>query len=765
MYLLFIEPVSPRYIHINSKTNQVHLLVPVVGGQEISTDNTCKATVALKEFFDGGALTELTVYKDALTYDIALLEEGNSLRVAKEARFVQIEAYIEAVQAMRYSYGGVIRELLKKPTNLYSIQLRPNIQDSQSQVVHPAFNIQRTNDNQGNPLSLLYQAMYKAFPGIKIAVPDPRTSLTRTALSLLPAPPGFEAIQRVLREQCAAWLGLSIDFTKRTDNTAVIKEEIDTLMGFGADATPQNYIDALLGVCAPNVWEGIPVSPFYGIPAQTSDEERTERLSILTQFFLAHVTIYCRTKGMSTQNFGPIIDNSLNLSNELTCIVLTALSEGEGFDVEECICHFFNTHARKFGLLRRLSAEDITAIKQKFERTYRTVTATEENPHMDDFLILDREATGETAKCVTHQGSICVNFAEIVDSVAASANPDYFKQIRKDFAIHPIEIPHKNEWVAGGVDLEPEALLARINDEQFQKLPQAVKEECCAHPAVQIRQFLHAVAKGKRKEAEALLNKTREQTLLRTVGIFTDYSSRTFNCTAYEYAYWAKDTHMCRMLGDYMEEETKAQMLARIDEMERIDVATGKPVGLKYQQNGQTYCSAHFDFAPLKQALRHYIDRYILRGAYKFSVIDAAWIVVGKAQRDLPAHVAQEYCRPNRSFHPTPEFNEETLPEDLTFYNHRKKSNDLWFPLASSNSGLGFDFALLHGHWPLRGRRLVMGTADSPSTLDMVMLDLEAVTRLDEVRTDELTQSRKQLKPLAIHLPLEQDSSPQWNQT
>ena len=41
-------------------------MVPVVGGQEISTDNTCKATVALKDFFDGGALRELM---EAILFD------------------------------------------------------------------------------------------------------------------------------------------------------------------------------------------------------------------------------------------------------------------------------------------------------------------------------------------------------------------------------------------------------------------------------------------------------------------------------------------------------------------------------------------------------------------------------------------------------------------------------------------------------------------------------------------------------------------------
>ena len=38
MKIPFEEPLSPRYIYINPETNQVHLLVPLVQGQEISTD-------------------------------------------------------------------------------------------------------------------------------------------------------------------------------------------------------------------------------------------------------------------------------------------------------------------------------------------------------------------------------------------------------------------------------------------------------------------------------------------------------------------------------------------------------------------------------------------------------------------------------------------------------------------------------------------------------------------------------------------------------
>ncbi|MFO2970933.1 hypothetical protein SCO12_05630 [Legionella pneumophila serogroup 10] len=744
MRIPLTEPISPRYIHINPATNKVHLMVPVVGGQEISTDNTCKATVALRDFFDGGALRELTAYKEALAFDIGLLEAGDAQRVGKEARLAQIEAYIEAVSAMRLSFGEAMTAFLGRPSNLYSIQLRPRAQDSAARVVNPVFNVNRANNAVGTPLSPLYNAMHSTFPTTVVAATDSRTRLTTAVLSALPAEPSFADIQRVLGEQSLALFGLPIDFTKRTDGTPATKEVIDTLMDFGADATRDDYIQALLGACALNVWETLPTPPFYSIPAATPTDERTERLSILTQFFLANLNVYCKAKGISSGNFGMILDASPDLSHGLVSLVSTALTSGE--DVERAICNFCNVSPDTFGLSRALNAEDLTTIRQTFERTYRTVTATKENPHMDDFMILDKGATGETAKFVTHQGSICVNFAEIIDPTAASSNPDYFASIRADFTAHPAEVPHRNESVAGEVEIDVETLLARINEEQFERLPTAAKEACRAHPTFQARRFLHDVAKGRQVEAESLLTATpaNTQTLLRTPGVFTDYSGRTFNCTAYEYAYWAKDTHMCRMLEAHMDEETKAAMAVRIAEMERIDAAAGQPVGLVYSQAGQEHRSAHFDFTPLKEAYQRYLAGYDgWLAAQNWAAMDAAWWDVGKTQRNVPAHVAQEYCRPDRSFDPRPEFNEETLPRVLTFYNWTTGRGDSWFPLVASNSGLGFDFALM------RGARLACATA-ARTTWSWARLDLAAVIRLDEVRTADLTLSREHLNPPAM---------------
>lgn len=738
MHIPLTEPVSPRYIHINPATNKVHLMVPVVGGQEISTDNTCKATVAMREFFDGGALRELNAYKGALVFDIGLLEAGHAQRIAKEARLAQIEAYLEAVSAMRLSYSDAMTAFLGRPSNLYSIQLRPRMQDSQSRVVNPVFNIERRNDATGTPLSSLYNAMYSTFPTTVVAATDPRTLFTMAVLSAIPASASFADIQQALGEQSSALFGLTIDFTQRTDGTPATKEVIDTLMGFGADATPEDYIEALLGACALHLWETLPTPPFYSISAATPTDERTERLSILTQFFLANLNVYCKAKGISAQNFGATLDASSALSNELVSLVSTTLTRGE--DVEKAIYNFYNVNTDAFGLSRALNAEDLTAIRQTFERTYRTVTATNENPHMDDFMVLDKGATGETAKFVTHQGSICVNFAEIIDPIAASSNPDYFASIRADFAAHPAEVPHRNECVAGDeVEVDVETLLVRINEEQFERLPPAAKEACRAHPSFQARHFLQDVAKGRQTEAEALLTTTpaNTQTLLRTPGVFTDYSGRTFNCTAYEYAYWAKDTHMCRMLEAHMDEETKAHMLARIDAIEAG--------GLTYQQNGEEHCSAHFDLTALKTALQAYIDGYAAwDAASNWAAMEAAWMVVGKAQRDVPAHVAQEYCRPDRLFYPCPPFNEPTLPRVLTFYNCTTFSDDSWFPLSSSNSGLGFNFGLIRA-----ANRGAAGAAICGGE-SWIAYDLAAITRLDEVRAADLTQTREHLNPPAL---------------
>ena len=149
-----------------------------------------------------------------------------------------------------------------------------------------------------------------------------------------------------------------------------------------------------------------------------------------------------------------------------------------------------------------------------------------------------------------------------------------------------------------------------------------------------------------------------------------------------------------------------------------------------------------FDFHSLITALDTYVTNH-----NKWSVHeqDTAWISVGKAQRDVPAHIAHEYCRPDRSFDPLPSFNEETLPRRLTF-NNRVEDNSSWFPLSSSSSGLGFNLALISDPFPCRGALASVwsprGNGWGPAR---GIVDLAAVSHLDEVRTVDLTHSKEYL--------------------
>ncbi len=162
-----------------------------------------------------------------------------------------------------------------------------------------------------------------------------------------------------------------------------------------------------------------------------------------------------------------------------------------------------------------------------------------------------------------------------------------------------------------------------------------------------------------------------------------------------------------------------------------------------------------FDFKSLITALNTYVTNYDSWGYHQQL---AAWLEVGKAQRDVPVHIANEYCRPDRSFDPCPEFNEPALPRTRSFYNYVSNSLDSWFPLTSSSSGVGFDFGLLRGPvprvgWGIRGA-YDMPLSPAADARRSARMDLTAVSQLDEVRTADLTQSREILNVEAPRLGL-----------
>ncbi len=269
-------------------------------------------------------------------------------------------------------------------------------------------------------------------------------------------------------------------------------------------------------------------------------------------------------------------------------------------------------------------------------------------------------------------------------------------------------------------------------------------------PRLRVTQLLVHVVRGQQDEADALL-KNHPQLLLER-GDVTDCSGRLFKkISAYEYAYWALDTYMCRMLEKHImvlepssREKTKVIMLERINEIEAK--------GLTYMQDYAIRNTIHFDFTPLIDALTRYVVLHYLdlSGDWASTTAGfAAWMQVGLEQRKAPLHVLQEYCHPDRNFYPLPNFNEDSLQRNgyATVLELEQEGPHLPnLSLLTDSSGLGINFSLVRNSAPDCKRALLLGTHDN-GWLGMVSRDVDALRYLNMVRTSELTQLRENLQP------------------
>lgn len=250
---------------------------------------------------------------------------------------------------------------------------------------------------------------------------------------------------------------------------------------------------------------------------------------------------------------------------------------------------------------------------------------------------------------------------------------------------------------------------------------------------ISVSDLLFYVVRGQKSELKKLLYRLSPeavQKLLLGRGTCTDYSGRMFDCSAYEYAYWAMDEPTCRFIEQYMDENTTAEMLKRCF---LIDGA-----GINYQHSGFIITnSKHFDFTPLKTALKEYIDGFdAWFKAGDWTAMEDAWIRVGFAQRNVPVYVAYEYCRPTRSFFPLPEFNEEDLSSNLVYTNPLTNRQGTWFPLNESvKNSLGYDFAIYRGDYSGAAQGERRNGPHPKHVKQTAMLDYEAICQLEKART------------------------------
>jgi hypothetical protein len=150
---------------------------------------------------------------------------------------------------------------------------------------------------------------------------------------------------------------------------------------------------------------------------------------------------------------------------------------------------------------------------------------------------------------------------------------------------------------------------------------------------------------------------------------------------------------------------------------------------------------SQFDARPILKAYKIYMDAYNAMNTaarFNWNQLDKLWLEVAWQQRYLPASWWNEFCRRDRSFDPTPKFNDTQLPRTLLLYN-----DCLFLPLESF-SGLGFDFGLIRGVGAGGGAVAdgVRGRLNSGRRRDSA-----ALGRLCEVRNTEAEQLYQRLNP------------------
>ena len=749
MRIPLTEPTAPRYIYVNPKTNVVHLLLPVVSGTDIGLDNTCKSVFAVQEFFgksadvhQRAALDELMAYQGALEFDISLLDNALQLKQQKQERLQQIKEYIEATKEILKSkvlddlgkplpsYPVPLQKIMTADnTNVHSMRLRPKIVDASIRFINPIFSVNHTNE------SIFYNALTDIFKSIQ-EIPSAKA---RIASAVLASEAGkkmdFAGIQQQLQIEFKKQLDTDIDFTKAPNGNVLNQAVIDDEMIYGEDnpASSKGYIDALFHLCAQAYFAGVVEPPFYSV-------KHVDELSNITQFFLAHINIYCFANKISATNFGAIFDASKELSTSIAEIVQSCIQNGT--NAEDALLAFVNKNSDVFGLSNLLLPVEQALIKRQFTRHFAQI---KEVTEFDEFIVLDATKKGPF---FPYQNAISVHFADFVRVSFPNLKEVFFKHTQADFATLDVRIPPINLWIHQEIELSFEELLKNINTQEqlndvLKKLPDAQKNELMKEPKVkklQAQKFLDYVARGQQKEAGDLLKTMNPFQLLLQSGTFTDYSGRTFDCTAYEYAYWAKDKHMLRLLERYItqDEDVKKELFERCTEIENN--------GLNYTQDGQNKNSEYFDFIPLKTALNAYadgLDEWIEDN--NTTAINEAWMNVGKAQRDVPAHVADEYCRPDRSFAPTLNFDEDNLPRHTPYYNCITQTNEFWYPsMVSESAGLGVNLAVFRGgHDTATAALSVRGGGGKL----IALIDLTALNQLDKARTEDLKKSLEALKP------------------
>ena len=145
----------------------------------------------------------------------------------------------------------------------------------------------------------------------------------------------------------------------------------------------------------------------------------------------------------------------------------------------------------------------------------------------------------------------------------------------------------------------------------------------CSFLQAEVDCLVTHVARGEEKEAKAILEK--KPLLLLGKGCAVEHCGREFNgITAFQFACWALDWHMCEMLRAYLPKEAQAAQLKELKTQSTHGVSAERFIRVLITALGKCKSNLKLD------------EKWVKSWIYE----------VGSAQYDLPANVAQMHRSP-----------------------------------------------------------------------------------------------------------------------
>jgi len=449
------------------------------------------------------AVSRLTEYQRLLEEDIQALKDqqvlfkydDKALIEEKEQRLEQIKQYIELIEKLKHQYdsdGEIeklrnlypplptgIQNLIRDSENASAVRLSPNLPDMFTRFENPVFSLRR-DDNDTIPIIDIDSLNEQPSVGLGYRL---RTGLYSPASELaeaeeVPTPINKKSLQAEFETSILDQIAHPEEFVVKGKMTEkkllqlqeIIQREINKIdpefkfertttgepinidyfefLGLGDQGeTLDIWINYFIrATITEDFWEihkpKDSASVFYD-GSQEIKGDNVEAMSIRIQFLLAEANIYCKTNGLSGENFGTFFDKEPHATQLADNIKRGFI---EGANIEGIIYEYINKNFAELGLKEPLTSEQQTAITRQFAGHFYTI---KNSDHFDEFFIADPDKKGNI---FTHQSRMSCHFLDFFERQTKGQCPlgalsEHAAALQ---SVSSNRLNHKNEIVARG---------------------------------------------------------------------------------------------------------------------------------------------------------------------------------------------------------------------------------------------------------------------------------------------------------------------------